>query len=139
MQEQTEASRHQTEINRENVEAVRRRNELKEYQIFSKGAEIQLTDMPMFDGSDGFALIKFFQDFDRCRSVGRWGSVSALSWLKSSLRGLAAKVFEKSGPFDNFNQAKQALLDKFLQAKDRRNALRQVMSLKQQNGQSVRD
>ncbi len=78
-----------------------------------------MKDMPVFDGSDGFALVKFFQEFDRCWSAGQWGNVSALCRLKCCLRGFAAKEFDAAGPFDDLGQARHALNDIFLRDEDR--------------------
>ncbi len=76
MRQQQEINREKLEVNRENVEAIkqqteifRRQNVLKEQEVWTKGAETKLKDMPVFDGSEGFALVKFFQEFERCRSV----------------------------------------------------------------------
>ncbi len=81
-------------------------------------AYIQMKDMPVFGGSRGFAIAKFFHDFDKCQSVGQWGNASALSRLKFCQRGIAAKEFESAGPFDDVEHAKNALFDRFLQEKD---------------------
>ncbi len=135
---QTRAMQQQTEVYRENLEVLRRQNELKEHEVLMKGANIQLNDLPVFDGKDGFSLVKFWKEFDRCRSIGRWTTVSALSWLKSSLRGIAAKEFDKAGPFDDFDQARQALNDRFLTDEDREVAGVQLQNLRQLQNESVR-
>ncbi|MCP3663411.1 MAG: hypothetical protein GY696_13110, partial [Gammaproteobacteria bacterium] len=123
--------RQQQEINWGSLEAIRRKNELK------GAADIQLKDMPVFDGSEGFALVKFFHDFDKCRSAGQWGNVSALSRLKFCLRGIAVKEFESAGPFDDVEHAKNALFDRFLQEKDRVAASVQLEQLRQLENESV--
>ncbi len=122
MQQQSQAMRQQqgiyresVEVNREQTKIFRKQSELKEQEVHLKGAaDIQMKDMPVFDGSDGLALENFFQEFERCRSAGLWGDLSALCRLRGCLRGIAAKEFDAAGHFDNVDQAKQALFDKFL-------------------------
>ncbi|MCP3668524.1 MAG: hypothetical protein GY696_39595, partial [Gammaproteobacteria bacterium] len=136
---QTRAIQQQTEVYRENLEVARRRNELlkKEQEVLTKRVNVQLNDLPVFDGENGFLLVKFWKEFDRCRSFGQWTNVSSLNWLKSSLRGIAAKEFEAAGPFDDLDQARQALSDRFLRDEDRWAANVQLANLRQLQNESV--
>ncbi len=102
-----------------------------------RGADIQLKDLPVFVVIAGFSLVKFWKGFDRCRSAGQWENASALCHLKYCLRGTAAKEFEEAGPFDNVDQAKQVLFDKFLRDEDRWAASIQLSNLRQLQNESV--
>ncbi len=127
----------QTQAMQQQTQVFQRQNELREHEVLMKGANIQLKDLPVFDGKDGFALVKFWKEFDRCRSIGRWTTVSALSWLKSSLRGIASKEFDAAGPFDDLGQARQALNDRFLRDEDRWAASIELSNLRQLQNESV--
>ncbi len=57
--------------------------------------------------------------------------------MKFCLRGIAAKGFNSAGPFDDVEQAKKALFDRFLQEDDRVAASIQLPQLRQLETESV--
>ena len=106
----------------------------------TKPLSVSLKDLPTFDGTDSTKLPKFFEDFDRCQTLGRWQNEAALDWFKSSMRGYAKSVFEqehKNRDFATVEDAKKFLREHFLGVTDQQSAMNHLMSIRQGNTQPI--
>ncbi len=106
-------------------------------------ASVPLKDMPKFDGSDSSKLIKFFEEFERCKAFCGWEDDISIQKLRNScLVGFAKKVVSECpevDEYETYSAFKKFLKRKFFAASDKHSAISQVMSLKQHPDQSLTD
>ncbi len=114
---------------------------LKQVVKAKSSPSVPLKDMPKFDGSDSTQLIKFLEEFQRCKSFCGWDDETSIQKIRDScLIGYAKTVINDSpevGLYVSYPEFEKFLKKKFFADSDKQTALSQFMYLKQKPDQSL--
>ena len=113
-----------SELMTKQTDAIERQNDLQESQARKKLIDtggVRNDQIPTFDGTNKFGVAKFFKDFEFCARQGNWNNVTTMLKLSLAMSGTAQLEFDRLGPFDSLQSAKEALFSVYLKQIDRSN------------------